>query len=203
MGVRTDKAKGIAVATMRENSGTINRLADQIVDDWVDGQDFSVALERARSELVEEVAGRYSDRIRNALRRAGLQVEEGDILTPDRIKEIVGEQAGIDFDDLQAGGVVSGMDRLLAKRLSSMIGIEVTTVADGAALRAALEVGIKEALLNGTAERIISSVLERRARAAATWAREGVKNKADRARLERRAYQIEYAKTHSQIWVEK
>ena len=203
MGIRADKAKGVAVATMRENAGTINKLADQIVDDWVAGDDFSVALERASGQLVEEVAERYSDRIRNALRRAGLQVEDGDVLTPDKIREIVAEQAGIDLGDLQADGIVTGMDRLLSKKLSAMIGIEVTTIADGAALKAALEVGLKEALLNGTAERLITGVLRKRARAAATWAREGVTNKADRDRLTRRAYMIEYANTHSQVWVPK
>ncbi len=203
MGVRTDKAKDLAVATMRENAGTINKLTDQIIDDWVAGDDFGVALERASGQLVEEVAARYSDRIRNALRRAGLQVEEGEVLTPDKIKEIVGQQAGIDFQDLQADGIVAGMDRLLSKKLSAMIGIEVTTVADGAALRGAVEVGLKEALLNGTAERLITEVLRKRARSAATWAREGVTNKADRERLERRAYQIAYAETHSQVWVPK
>lgn len=203
MGIRTDKAKDLAIATMRENSGTINRLADQIVDDWVAGDDFSTALERARGQLVEEVAARYSDRIRNALRRAGLQIEDGEILTPDKIKEIVGLQAGIDFQDLQADGIVAGMDRLLSKKLSGMIGIEVTTIADGNALKGAVELGIRDALLNGTAERLITDVLRKRARAAATWAREGVTNKKDRERLERRAYQIEYAKTHSQVWIPK
>lgn len=203
MGAKIEKAKTIAVSTARENAGTVNNMVDSLIDHWVDGDDLSTAWDKVEAELVQEVSERYSARIAAALRRAGLSVADDDVLTPARIRELISEQSGIDLDELSTEGVARGIDRLASARLSEALGVEITTMATAEGLKQSLMAALVASIENGTAERLIAKVRAIRLRKVAQWRREGVDAAADQRRLENRARQQKYARTHSQIWVEK
>ena len=203
MGVRTDKARAVVVATARENAGTVNRMVDSLIDHWVEGDDLNTAWEKVQDEVVQEVSERYSARIARALRRAGLQVADDDVLTPDRVRELISEQAGIDLQELSVEGVLEGIDHLASAKLSAAVGMPIDTMLTAEGFKQAIGAAVMEALRNGTAEAIIGDLLVKRARKAAQWKRENVTDPADQKRLEHRARQHKYAAKHSQMWVPK
>lgn len=198
---RMARMKALGIATARENAGMAQDIVDLVFDNYAAGADWADCIEAAKEELARRALERYGDKIRAALRRAGLDYPDDQELTPDGIKEVVARQSGLDLDELTGDGVKRAIDGLLSARLSAALGVDVPTVLDTSAMKLAVEAAVKASIANGTAERLLTAGLTRAARKLVTFKRAGINAKADQKRTMQRWYQKRYARTHSQIWV--
>lgn len=191
------KFKALAIATKRANAGMAGDILDAIADAYFEqGMDLSDAIASVQDQLVQAAIDRYSDKIRAALARAGLDVE-GE-LSLDAIKNAIIEKTGLELTDLTPDAMAQAVDTLAAGRLSEELGIEVASIAGGN-LAEAITSGVAQALADGRASQLVGRQLTKQARDAMTWKRAAI-GPDDQKRIPQRVYQKRYRRHHVEVW---
>ncbi|MDM0119024.1 hypothetical protein [Variovorax arabinosiphilus] len=198
---RASRLKTLGIATARDNAGMAQDIIDLVIDNYTDGASWEDSVNAAKDELQRRALERYGPNIRAALRKAGLNFPDERELTPDAVKELVAEQSGLDIDNLTGDGVADAIDGLLSQRLTAVLGVPIQSVLNAEGLKAAVEAGVKEAVANGTAERLLTAGLTKAARRAATWRRAGITEKVEQRKVLNAWYQKKYARKHQQVWI--
>lgn len=132
-----------------------------------------------RERIVQRGIDRYSDKITAAMRRGGVDIEDGEILTPERLSEILEKQTGVAVDkisELTPDMVIEAIDREVSKKLSDELGFQIDSVFNGDALAQSLQAGIDAKIeeLEGNLEKYLDAATIRNLRRKATWARSGL-----------------------------
>lgn len=160
----------------RVGEGMERDIANAILDAMRDDKPVSDAV---IDLLTEKAIERYSEKIGAMFRRAGIDVEDGEIFTPERLGEIFEEQTGIPADsigDLTPEIVLEAIDRDISGKLSAELGFEIESVFNGDALAQALQQGIDAKIeqLEGNIEKYLDAATIRNLRRKATWSRSGL-----------------------------
>lgn len=192
------KIKALAVNTARANAGLINEIIDATLDQWMAGEDFDSCLTSAQSQIADAALNRHGEKVRAGLARVGLEVQ-GDTLSAAAIAEAVSKKSGLEIDDFSPDGILRAVDRMIAYRLSEVSGVKIDSVI-GEDLPTVIKSAVRAALRSGTAKKLITHMLDRRARTVATLRRLG-SDKAEYKKLRNRAYQSEWRKRYKQQWV--
>lgn len=173
----------------RAGEGVENNLADIILDAPNGGVTDAVI-----EELTNRTIDRYSDKIGALLRRGGIDIEDGERLTPERLGQIFEEQSGIAVNtigDLNPDAVVAAIDKEASDRLSEALGFDVGSVFDGDALAAAIQAGLQEkieSMLDDELEKYLPAATLRMLRRRATWQRSGLDPKTVQNALAQRTW---------------
>lgn len=172
------------LARFRAGEGIENDIANAILDALTNDEPVTDAVVQV---LLDSAIERYQGHIAAMLRRGGFDVEDGEPITIDLLMERISAATGLELDDLSIESITSAVDSLAAERLSSALGIDVSTVMDTGTLLDELEAGAVAAFADG-ASGLVSSRLYNQARNAATWARLGVDKKQVQNVLAQRKY---------------
>lgn len=150
-----------------------------------------------RERIVQRGIDRYSDKITAAMRRGGVDIEDGEQLNEEKIRDILADQMGVArgaLDGLNQETILAEIDRQASELLSDALGFDVGSVLDADALAANIDAGLQERLdsmledLEGQVEQYIPAATLKRLRVAATWARSGLDPKTVQNCLAQRAY---------------
>lgn len=147
-----------------------------------------------RERIVQRGIDRYSDKITAAMRRGGVDIEDGEPLTEDKLRDILAEQMGVakeTLDGLNSESILAEIDREASARLSDALGFDVGSLLDADALAANIEAGLTERLegmLDEQIERYLPAATIKRLRVAATWARSGLDKRTVQNTLAQRAW---------------
>lgn len=160
----------------RVGDGMGRDIVDAVLDALRDDEPVSDAV---IDLLTDKAIERYSDKIGALFRRAGIDVEDGEVFTPERLGEIFEQQTGIPADsigDLSPEVVLEAIDRDISAKLSEELGFEIDSVFNGDALAQALQDGIDTKIeeLEGNLEKYLDAAKIRNLRRKATWARSGL-----------------------------
>ena len=195
------KTKALAIATSRENAGMAGDILGMIEDAYFEqGMDLQDAINSVQDQLIQRAIDRYSDKIRAALARAGLDLPDGE-LTLEAIKGAVIDKTGLDLTDLTPDAMVAAVDRLASDRLSVAIGVQVASVMNGATLADNIRAGVAKAITAGRGMALLTNGLSQRARVEMTWNRAGITTEQQRRRVLSAWYQKKYRRTHVEVWV--
>lgn len=193
----TGKFKALAISTARANGGMAGDIMDAIADAYFEGgMDLGAAIASVQDQLIQSAIDRYSEKIRSALSRAGLDVE-GE-LTLESIKAAIIEKTGLELSDLSPDAMATAVDQLAARRLSDELGIEITSIAGGN-LGEAIRSGVAQSLADGRTSKLLGRQLTNQARAAMTWQRQGI-GEQDQRRIPQRVYQKRYRRRNVEVW---
>ena len=184
------------IAVRRADSGLALDMARNIYESIKDGGEVSEAV---RDEMVNQAIERFTPHVAAALRRAGIDVPEGEKLSLETIRQIINAKTGLDIEELTEESIAQAVDAKMAARLSEVLGVEVSTVLDAETLKEEVKAGALEAIQSGRATKLISAAMIRAVRAAATWKRAGVPVDERRKYLQR-WYAKKYRRTHRQVW---
>lgn len=187
------------VLEKRAKLGALNDAVNAVWDRYAAGEDLQPAIADA---IADAVIKRYEVKLRNGLSRAGVELEEGERLDADKIKQIIEDRTGLELESLSPATVVQAVDKKLAARLSEKLGTQVTSVLNKDTLIAELREYVVEELRSGRAAALISRKALKAARRMATLKRA----ESDAAELRRASgaeYQKRYRRTHKQQWVPK
>lgn len=132
-----------------------------------------------RERIVQRGIDRYSDKITAAMRRGGVDVKDGEILTPERLGQIFEEQTGIaagSIGELTPELVLETIDKEVSERLSEELGFKIDSVFNGDAMQQSLQAGIDAKIeeLGGNLDKYLDAATIRNLRRKATWARSGL-----------------------------
>ena len=147
-----------------------------------------------RERIVQRGIDRYSDKITAAMRRGGVDIEDGEQLTENKLRDILAEQMGVakeTLDGLNPETVLAEIDRQASEKLSDALGFDVGSILDAEALAANIEAGLSERLetmLGDEIERYLPAATIKRLRVAATWARSGLDRRTVQNTLAQRAW---------------
>lgn len=191
------KTKALGVKLDRATGGMAGDILGMIETAYFDqGLSLQDSINLVQDQLVQMAIDRYSDKIRAALGRAGLDVD-GE-LTIESIKAAVIEKTGLELSDLSPDAMVAAVDQLAARRLSDELGVEVATLAGGG-LADAVRSGVRQSLADGKVPRILGRQLSGQVRAAMTWKRGGF-DPLDRKRIMGKVYQKRYRRHNVEVW---
>ena len=199
-GERASRLKALGVETLRDNSGMVRDVVDLVIDRYMEGATFADALGAVQDELAARAIARYGDAIRAALRRAGFDVPDGTELDAATIADLVREKTGLQFASLDSASVIEYVDKEMAARVTALTGVPVSSVYNAQTLMQEMKDGVREAIKNGTAERLLTQGMSVAARRVATWRRYGYTTKESRRKAMQRLYAKRYAETHRQVW---
>ena len=190
---------GLKIRKLRVDKGSWNDLIDAAYEHYKErGRE---SIKEAFSEAIaDKVLQRYQVKIAAGFRRAGVEIEDGEPLTAEKLLTIIKDRTGLDINNLTPDGVMSAVDRLLAERLSAALGVTVTTVFDRQAMMAAMEESVKQAIRDGRAAEFIGAQAMRAARKYATFKRRGIESPEDHRRIMLAWYQKKYRRTHRLVW---
>lgn len=194
---RAQRAKSLAVNTLRANSGLINDIIDSVIDQWIGGADFESCINAAQDQIATAALASHGSKVRAALGRAGIDMDAVE-LSPESIGEAIKKKSGLDISDWSPTGILEAVDKLLARRISSETGIQITSVV-GANLTDQLKAGVRLALRSGEAKRLLGTLLDRKARRLATLKRLS-SNSAEFKKVRNRKYQAKWRETHKLVW---
>jgi hypothetical protein len=145
-------------------------------------------------DLIDAGIGRFSDNITAALRRGGFDVEDGEVLTPEKMGQIFEEQTGLPVDSitqLNADDVVAEIDRQASEKLSEALGFDVGSLLDADALARSIQDGIEQKiseLSTDDLEQYLPAGSLDRLRARQTWERYGMDRRTVQNCLAQRKY---------------
>lgn len=187
------------IRRLRVDKGSWNDLIDSAYEHYkANGRE---SIREAFTEAVaDKVIQRYQAKIAAGFRRAGIEIEDGEPLTADKLLTIVQDRTGLEINNLTPEGVTSAVDRLLSERLSAALGVQVTTVLDRQAMMASLDEAVKQAIRDGRAAEFISKKAMKAARQFATFKRRGIGSKEDQRRVMLRIYQKRYRRHNKLVW---
>lgn len=186
MKINTDRASaGLALDFARNVYGAIK-----------EGGDVGPAV---RDEMVRQAIARFTPHVAAALRRAGLDVPDGEPLNIETIIAAINAKTGLDIQTMDPDGIAAAVNDRIASRLSEVLGVTVTNVTDAAALREEVKAAALEAIQSGRANALVSAATIRKVRKAATWARAGVAPD-DRRRWLSRWYAAKYRVNNKLVW---
>lgn len=190
---------GLKIRKLRVDKGSWNDLIDAAYEHYKErGRE---SIKEAFSEAVaDKVLQRYQVKIAAGFRRAGVEIEDGEPLTAEKLLTIIKDRTGLEINNLSPEGVMSAVDRLLSERLSAAMGVTVTTVFDRQAMMAAMDESVKQAIRDGRAAEFIGKHAMRAARKYATFKRRGIESPEDHRRIMLAWYQKKYRRTNRLVW---
>lgn len=190
---------GLKIRKLRVDKGSWNDLIDAAYENYkARGRE---SIKEAFSEAIaDKVLQRYQVKIAAGFRRAGVEIEDGEPLTAEKLLTIIKDRTGLEINNLSPEGVMSAVDRLLSERLSAAMGVTVTTVFDRQAMMEAMEESVKQAIRDGRAAEFIGKHAMRAARKYATFKRRGIESPEDHRRIMLAWYQKKYRRTHRLVW---
>lgn len=190
---------GLKIRKLRVDKGSWNDLIDAAYENYKErGRE---SIKEAFSEAIaDKVLQRYQVKIAAGFRRAGVEIEDGEPLTAEKLLTIIKDRTGLEINNLSPEGVMSAVDRLLSERLSAAMGVTVTTVFDRQAMIAAMDESVKQAIRDGRAAEFIGKHAMRAARKYATFKRRGIESPEDHRRIMLAWYQKKYRRTHRLVW---
>ena len=190
---------GLKIKKLRVDKGSWNDLIDAAYENYkARGRE---SIKEAFSEAIaDKVLQRYQVKIAAGFRRAGVEIEDGEPLTAEKLLTIIKDRTGLEINNLTPEGVMSAVDRLLSERLSAAMGVTVTTVFDRQAMMAAMDESVKQAIRDGRAAEFIGKHAMRAARKYATFKRRGIESPEDHRRIMLAWYQKKYRRTHRLVW---
>lgn len=190
---------GLKIRKLRVDKGSWNDLIDAAYENYkARGRE---SIKEAFSEAIaDKVLQRYQVKIAAGFRRAGVEIEDGEPLTAEKLLTIIKDRTGLEINNLSPEGVMSAVDRLLSERLSAAMGVTVTTVFDRQAMMAAMDESVKQAIRDGRAAEFIGKHAMRAARKYATFKRRGIESPEDHRRIMLAWYQKKYRRTHRLVW---
>lgn len=158
-------------------------------------EDFGLAI---REAAADKMLQRYDEKIRNGFARAGFELPEGE-LTQANFLGVINEQTGLELSSLDPESIMGEVDKLMSKRLSESLGVNVTTVFDKDALIECVRAYVLEAIRSGRAAEWIEKGVYTAARRYATYKSRNL-SAATKEVLEARARQKRYRQTHRLEW---
>lgn len=180
----------------RVDAGTVLDLFERI---W-DLHSAGMSLDDAFSDVMaDEIIQKYRPKIAAALRAKGVPIEDDDTLDGPTLLRIVNERAGLEIAAWTPDAVRVGLDAYMSRRLSAVLGVEVASVQDIAAVKQSLLDAAGAAVVSGRANHFISKMQIKKMRVAKAWKDGGVPVE-DRAVTLSRWYQKKYRRTHKGVW---
>ena len=190
---------GLKIKKLRVDKGSWNDLIDAAYENYkARGREYN--KEAFSEAIADKVLQRYQVKIAAGFRRAGVEIEDGEPLTAEKLLTIIKDRTGLEINNLTPEGVMSAVDRLLSERLSAAMGVTVTTVFDRQAMMAAMDESVKQAIRDGRAAEFIGKHAMRAARKYATFKRRGIESPEDHRRIMLAWYQKKYRRTHRLVW---
>ena len=190
---------GLKIKKLRVDKGSWNDLIDAAYENYKARGRESIK-EAVAEAIADKVLQRYQVKIAAGFRRAGVEIEDGEPLTAEKLLTIIKDRTGLEINNLTPEGVMSAVDRLLSERLSAAMGVTVTTVFDRQAMMAAMDESVKQAIRDGRAAEFIGKHAMRAARKYATFKRRGIESPEDHRRIMLAWYQKKYRRTHRLVW---
>lgn len=190
---------GLKIRKLRVDKGSWNDLIDAAYTNYKEHGRESIR-DAFTEAVADKVLQRYQVKIAAGFRRAGVEIEDGEPLTAEKLVTIIQDRTGLDIQHLSPEGVTTAVDKLLAERLSALMGVTVTTVFDRDAMMAAMEESVKQAIRDGRAAEFIGKHAMSAARRFATFKRRGVESPEDHRRIMLAWYQKKYRRTHRLVW---
>lgn len=182
---------GIEIFTDRAGRGYIYEFGQILAE----ANDRGVGVsEIIRERIVQRGIDRYSDKITAAMRRGGVDIEDGEQLTENKLRDILAEQMGVakeTLNGLNPDAILAEIDREASARLSDALGFDVGSILDTDALAANIEAGLTErieSMLDDQLEKYLPAATIKRLRVAATWARSGLDRRTVQNTLAQRAW---------------
>jgi hypothetical protein len=190
------KFKSLAVKTIRANEGMANDILDLVFDNYFNGMSFEEALAAAQDELAAKAIERYGEKIRASLSRAGLEIDG--VLSIESIEAAIVAKTGLEMDSLTHENILDAADKIAAKKISSLMGVEITSVLNGG-----LEVGVRgavaAAIASGAAATVLMGGMSAVVRRSVTWIKAGVQ-KSEIQKIEAAIGQKKYRRKHKLVW---
>lgn len=181
----------------RAKAGTAFDIAEQAFDAYSNGVPLS---QFAAEELANRAIERYQIHILAGLRRAGVDLEEGEVLNAQTLLRIIRDKTGIDIVSLTPAAVVDAVQSQVSARMSDVLGVEVQGITSAESLKTALIDAAKYAVTTGRANQLINATVIRKLRSLKTWKTSGV-DPEQKKKMLNRWYQKKYRRTHKEVWV--
>lgn len=181
----------------RAGEGLENDIANAVLDALTDDKPVGAAV---IDVLTEAAISRYSEKISAMLRRAGVEIENYEALDAEKLIEILSAALGYDLSDISEDGIIGAVDAEISRRVSQVIGFEVSSVLNAGSLATDIENAIVQMATERGAGGLVSSKLLKRLRIASTWARAGY-DAADRRKVMLSVAQRRYRATNRMVWV--
>lgn len=184
------------VATKRVAAGFENDIAFELGQAMASGLGV---VDSVKSVLFDAGMRRYSDKVTAMLRRGGLEIEDGEKLDADMLAKLLSRGFDFDFSELSEDGIVGAVDAEVSRRVSEVIGFEVSSVLSADALASSIEAALVERVGNSGAGGLVSYKLLLRLKDAATWARAGY-GQAEKRLVLMAAAQNRYRQNNRMVW---
>lgn len=186
------------VKHMRVDKGSINDLIDAAWEKYKEGGRESI-LDAFTEAAADRAIGRYEEKIRAGFRRGGIELPDG-ALTMQTMQGIIGEQTGLELQGLSADSIVAAVDKLLSKRLSQALGVQVATVMDKDAMLDSINAAVLQAIKSGRAGEFVNRHAMHAARRYMAYKKAGVDPEAG-PKINARKRARKYRKTHKLAWM--
>jgi len=155
----------------------------------------------AASQIVAEKAvERYQGHLVAAFNRYGIPLGDDGVITVEVLRQTIENRTGMQISSLTPDSVLQAVDGQMSRELSDYLGVELTTVTNAGAIKAALIESAKQAVVSGRATKLISKAMIRQARKVKTFKAQGVDTN-DRDKLLNRAYQKKYRQRFKEVWI--
>lgn len=184
------------VALERAREGSLFDIYQSVMDARDAGATLSEAVIQ---ELADRTLARYQKHLAAAFRRYGVNIGDDEVIDSTVLLRVINERAGTDIQHLTPDALMSGFDSVLSARASTLLGVEVSSVQNFDAVKAALVEGAVQAVQSGRATQLVSRALIKKVQAAKAW-KNGNVPKEDRKEFLSRWYQKKYRRTHKGEW---
>ena len=162
--------------------------------------DYAQRRDTGWSSVADWMLARFGGHVGAAMRRGGIEVEDGQPITLESLAELIRARSGLDIKELSADGVSKAVEERLARALSEQLGVPVTQVFDADALRAQVKAGLLEHLTRGGGAGILTYATTHRVRDTAALLAAG-KEPSDKQKAQARLRQRKYRRTHKLQWI--
>ena len=186
------------VKHMRIDKGSINDLIDAAWEKYKEGGRESIR-DAFTEAAADRAIGRYEEKIRAGFRRGGIELPDG-ALTMQTMQGIIGEQTGLELQGLSADSIVAAVDKLLSKRLSQALGVQVATVMDKDAMLESINAAVLQAIKSGRAGEFVNRHAMHAARRYMAYKNAGVAPDAAPV-IGARKRARKFRKTHKLVWL--
>lgn len=196
------KKKALRVAVSRAAAGLTRDILDRLSDAYFDqGLSLGDAFQSVQDDIANDAIGRYSEKIRAALGRAGLDLPAGEALTIQSIESGICDKLGLQVGELSAESITAALDDGIAARLSEAVGFPIESVLSGVGIGDQIRAGVTQAIAEGRENKRFLGATVHGAQSVMTWQRRGFETPEKRKKALSAIYQKRYRRTHKEVWL--
>ena len=178
--------------------GTIRNSVLTAYKDNNQAQDETI-WEGIAGGVVDSILLIHQDKVAAGLRRLGLEVEDGAVISQASLTALVAQKTGIEITSLDSDEIASKVAAALSKDLSNRVGFDVD-LSNG--LNGAIDAAVEAAMASGRANKLVSGNTARKMRTMAAAFAAGVSEQ-DYKRINNAKRQATWRQGKAFSWVER